>query len=253
MKSERNNLHWLTNIVSVAGGVTVSRHAYQYNSADQPTRRTLADNSYWVYSYDNLGQVTSGRRYWSDGTPVAGQQFDYSFDDIGNRKTAAAGGDQWGANLRYQNYTANNLNEYSQRSVPDYLNVLGTATNTTTVTVNNQPTYRKGTYFRAELAVTNTAAPVWLAVTNLAVLNDGTNADIIASVTGSVLVAKSPEPFTYDADGILTSDITTNVLGHIVSLFRDQPPPPPAKAPPSVGCSLCPVNGPPPITIIYHP
>ena len=31
---------------------------------------------------DALGQVKSGKRYWSDGTAVAGQQFDYAFDDI---------------------------------------------------------------------------------------------------------------------------------------------------------------------------
>jgi hypothetical protein len=25
--------------------------------------------------------VNSGKRYWSDGTPVAGQQFEYGFDE----------------------------------------------------------------------------------------------------------------------------------------------------------------------------
>lgn len=39
--------------------------------------------------YDTLGQVTSGKKYWSDGTPVAGEQFAYAYDDIGNRKFAA--------------------------------------------------------------------------------------------------------------------------------------------------------------------
>jgi hypothetical protein len=37
--------------------------------------------------YDSLGQVISGKKYWADGTPVAGQQFEYTFDDIGNRLT----------------------------------------------------------------------------------------------------------------------------------------------------------------------
>jgi hypothetical protein len=45
----------------------------------------------WVY--DNLGQATSGKRFWQAGTLVAGQQFEYAFDDIGNRKTAGRGGD----------------------------------------------------------------------------------------------------------------------------------------------------------------
>ena len=41
-----------------ASGVAVS-HGYAYNAANQRTRDTLVDNSYWVYQYDSLGQVTS--------------------------------------------------------------------------------------------------------------------------------------------------------------------------------------------------
>jgi hypothetical protein len=41
--------------------------------------------------------VTEGNKYWSDGTLVTGQQFDYSFDNIGNRTQSRDGGDQNGA------------------------------------------------------------------------------------------------------------------------------------------------------------
>lgn len=58
---------------------------------------------------DSLGQVRSGKKYWSDGTPVAGQQFEYGFDDIGNHKNTKTGGDENGWNLRSANYAANNL------------------------------------------------------------------------------------------------------------------------------------------------
>jgi hypothetical protein len=44
----------------------------------------LGDDS----GYDQLGQVTSGKKHFSDGIPVSGRQFEYSFDDIGNRKFA---------------------------------------------------------------------------------------------------------------------------------------------------------------------
>src|SRR6266550_7486627 len=81
-------LNRLTNTTSVSS--VASWFVYAYNSANQRTRATLADSSYWVYAYDSLGQVTSGKKYWSDGTAVAGQQFEYAFDDIGNRK--ATGG-----------------------------------------------------------------------------------------------------------------------------------------------------------------
>jgi YD repeat-containing protein len=56
-----DSLNRLTNIVSATNGVAVSRHAYQYNAANQRTAVTNVDNSYWVYTYDSLGQVLSGK------------------------------------------------------------------------------------------------------------------------------------------------------------------------------------------------
>ena len=58
-------------------GILPVSFSYVYNNANQRTRATLADGSYWLYEYDSLGQVRSGKKYWADGTPVAGQQFEY--------------------------------------------------------------------------------------------------------------------------------------------------------------------------------
>jgi YD repeat-containing protein len=81
-------------VTSTAGGAAVASQAYGYNTANQRIRKTEADGSYWIYEYDTLGQVIAGRKYWADATPVAGQQFEYAFDDIGNRKASRNGGDQ---------------------------------------------------------------------------------------------------------------------------------------------------------------
>ena len=43
-------------------GLPVS-FAYQYNDANQRIRTVLADGSYWVYEYDEQGQVIGGRRH----------------------------------------------------------------------------------------------------------------------------------------------------------------------------------------------
>src|SRR5688572_31758896 len=102
-------ISFTTNSSTPPGG----SYTYAYNNADQRTRVTLVDASYWIYEYDKLGQVTSGKRYWEDGTPVAGQQFEYAFDDIGNRNSTKAGGDPNGANLRSATYSPNRLNQYS--------------------------------------------------------------------------------------------------------------------------------------------
>jgi RHS repeat-associated protein len=201
-----DNLNRLTSIQSSAGGSPVASFGYSYNAANQRTTISNADDSRWVYQYDSLGQVISGKKYWADGTPVAGQQFEYGFDDIGNRTSTKAGGDQSGAGLRLANYGANSLNQYSSRTVPGAVDILGSATNTTTVTVNNLATYRKGDYFRDELSADNSSAPVWLGVTSLAVLNDGSNPDIVATNIGNAFVPKTPETFGYDADGNTTND-----------------------------------------------
>jgi RHS repeat-associated protein len=184
---------------------TFNSHVYTYNDGNLRTRVNLADGSYWIYQYDKLGQVTSGKKYWNDGTSVAGQQFEYTFDDIGNRTLAREGGDEWGGNLRQAAYGANLLNQYTNRTVAGFVNVTGTATNTATVTVNNQGTYRRGAHFRAEILATNDVAPAWMGITNLAVLTGGTD-DIITNRIGHVFVSQTPETFKYDADGNLTND-----------------------------------------------
>jgi RHS repeat-associated protein len=201
-----DNLNRLTRKASQTGAVAVATFNYALNTANQRTAITNADSSRWAYAYDTLGQVTSGKRYWSDGGIVAGQQFEYSFDDIGNRLTVASGGDQSGANLRSQNYSANNLNQYTQRTVPPYVDVQGSAHSNATVTVNLQSTYRKAEYFRAELSADNSSGPLWFGVTNVAVLTNGSGPDIVTTNEGNVLVAKATETFLHDLDGNLTSD-----------------------------------------------
>ncbi|NLH71562.1 MAG: RHS repeat-associated core domain-containing protein [Verrucomicrobia bacterium] len=199
-----DKLNRLTSISSVASGPSAPSlpvsFGYQYNAANQRTRMNLADGSYWVYQYDALGQVVSGKRYWSDGTPVAGQQFEYGFDDIGNRKTTAVGGDASGGSLRWSQYTANRLNQYSSRTVPAYVDILGIANPTAGVTVNgNTAQYRRGEYFHHALNVPNSTAQ-YPTVTVASQYGGG------QTESGKVFVPPATESFTHDADGNLTQD-----------------------------------------------
>ena len=149
-----------------------------------------------------------------EATAVAGQQYDYTYDDIGNRLTSATGGDAAGENLRPASYSANANNQYTSRTVPGYLEDFGTAHSNATVTFNPdlsvgagpQALYRHGDYFRTELAVDNTLAPLWQGMTNIGVLNNGTNADIITTNLSQVFLPATPETFLHDPDGNLTND-----------------------------------------------
>jgi RHS repeat-associated protein len=196
-------LNRLRNITSTpaASGESAAAFDYAYNDANQRTRVNMADGSFWIYEYDKLGQVTSGKRYWNDWTPVAGQQYEYAFDDIGNRSATKAGGDQAGAALRAASYTANALNQYTSRDVPAYLNVLGIAHANASVTVNSQSPYRRGEYFWQELSVNNASAALWQPVTNIASLSGTSQTN-----SGNLFLPKTAETYTYDLDGNLTSD-----------------------------------------------
>jgi RHS repeat-associated protein len=204
-------LNRLTSIVSTTNGSPVTSFSYAYNSANQRTSRADVDSSYWQYQYDSLGQVTSGKKFWNDGTPIAGQQFEYSFDDIGNRTSTRQGGDQWGANLRSANYAVNNLNQYTSRTVPGFANILGSAASNATVTVSSDSgplaqSYRHSDYFRAELPINNNTGALWLTLTNTAVIHNGTNSDSVSNIVGSIFIPQTAETFLSDADGNLIRD-----------------------------------------------
>jgi hypothetical protein len=142
-------LNRLTLLQSAVNGLAKAQvsHGYTYNSANQRTRDTWSNGSYWDYTYDALGQVSSGKHRWVDGSLVAGQQYEYTHDDIGNRTQTKAGGSDTGTGLRTATYSPNALNQYSQRTVPGAADVLGVATVNATVTVEGQTAYRRGGVF----------------------------------------------------------------------------------------------------------
>ena len=65
---------------------------------------------------------------------------------------------------RTASYTANELNQYSQRTVPGVKELAGTALADATVTVNELPTIRFGPWWRHAMAPDNPGYWPWLAV-----------------------------------------------------------------------------------------
>lgn len=182
-------------------GVVPWDFSYQYNSANQRTRITAYDGSYWNYAYDSLGQVVSGKRYFNDNSPVPGEQYEYGYDSIGNRTSTKEGGDENGLNLRSASYTPNLLNQYSGRTVPNGFDVLGMANSAASVTVGGNTAWRKGEFFRKEATVANSSSAVWNTSTVTASQSGNNN-----SVTVNHFVPAATESYTYDDDGNLLSD-----------------------------------------------
>ena len=65
-----DNLYRLLVISNLPSADSAMTFSYGYNSANQRTAVTNADASRWMYGYDSLGQVTSGKKYFSDGIPA---------------------------------------------------------------------------------------------------------------------------------------------------------------------------------------
>jgi len=81
--------------------------------------------------------------------PAAQLLHEYGFDDIGNRTSTKAGGDAVGTGLRMAVYSANSLNQITQRDVPGTADVIGAASvAATNVNVNDQMAYRRGEYYQ---------------------------------------------------------------------------------------------------------
>lgn len=197
-------------VVAVGNQLTVPGssldYRYTHDSANQRTRTTREDDSYWKLEYDRLGQLAASRQVLAGGVPIAGRDFAWTFDDIGNRRTATVNG-------ATGTYFPNLLNQYSGRTVPGVIDVAGAAGLGTTVTVavNDgppQPTVRQRESFHHQLVVDNAtvARAAAVKITGVKNLIGALGEDAVTELVQPVFLPRSPEEFTHDADGNLLSD-----------------------------------------------
>jgi hypothetical protein len=131
---------------------------YTLNALDQRTATAELGDRSWSYGYNATGEVTKATKtLTSTGAALAGRNFRYAFDGIGNRTSIQTGGDAAAANLRTQNYNSNALNQITAISHPGFLEIYGKAPVAQAVTVDGLATTRQGSDFRKELSYTNTS------------------------------------------------------------------------------------------------
>ena len=203
-----DNLNRLTSISSAPSAASALNHLYSYSSANQRTRVTREDNARWDYTYDALGQVTSGKKFDATLAPLPGHDFAWTYDDIGNRKTATVNGQTSG-------YTANLLNQYSSRTIPGGFDVLAAAEPAATVTYQYPastgvptPLPRVGDLLYTQLTADNSARNVnaEVKITGVKNLIGPGGEDAVTEINKSTYFPQNPLGYTHDADGNLTAD-----------------------------------------------
>ncbi|MDF1756596.1 MAG: hypothetical protein P1U89_27675 [Verrucomicrobiales bacterium] len=201
-----NRLRSITNLSSAASDAVAKSFTYTYNNANQRTSVNREDNTRWEYGYDALGHVTSAVKKLPDNAPLAGHQFGYSYDALGNRIAATFGGDSAGTGgLQTVSYTPNptgDRNQYSSITHPGVVLTTGKAKVAAAVTINQQTAQdRQGEYFSHQIAVPNELGPQLIEITTEA--DDGTDLD---SETRKEQVPPRDSSQVFDADGNLTFD-----------------------------------------------
>ncbi|MBK8856136.1 MAG: RHS repeat-associated core domain-containing protein [Opitutaceae bacterium] len=207
-----NRLSALNN--APASALSAAGFAYTYNSANQRIRNGRENGAYWTYGYDALGQVSVAGKKLPGGEDVPAHSFAYTYDDIGNRRSASRNAAS-AALMATEEYSANLLNQYVQRTVPGCIEVLGAAQPDATVTVMIPPangtvhsTLRQGDLYHLQLPVDNAHSGKFesLTVSGVANLIGPAGEDAVTEETRSVFIPASPETFVHDLDGNLTAD-----------------------------------------------
>ena len=155
------------------------------------------------YGYNGRNEVVSARRTLG-GESVAGFNEDFAYDPIGNR-ISSTDYDETGA-ARTSTYTANNLNQYTARTVPGWASVRGLADADATVAVNGNPAYMVGravpsapnpddlAYFFGSDDFDNSNSGGFADLEVSAAISDGTN-DLVSVVTNKVFVPPANETY----------------------------------------------------------
>lgn len=193
---------------ALTGGQALHSVDYHFDELNRRDKASWNDGTFIDYAYNPRSEVTSARKQFSSGTFVGGSQHEFTFDDVGNPLVNRFGGDASGLNLRTSTYAAaNNLNQPTSRTVPNSIFVSGAAPLSLTLQgfVDQQSfslSRQQGETFFGEAQLDNTNWPIY---SNIKVSGkDGTNVADLQS--GFDFLKKTPEAFTFDADGNQTGD-----------------------------------------------
>ena len=210
----------------------ISQFDYTYDAAGRRTAITKTGSAFGdlsgsidAYTYNARSELTSARRT-KNGQPVPGFSEDFDYDPIGNRRSSATYNEK--GETQTSTYQANNLNQYTQRTTPGYAAVRGEADPNATVTVNENPAFRLGSYYFGSDLFDNTASSGFANLETYATLaqtaaNGEETEDLVSSTTNQVYLAQSSETFAYDEDGNQTLITTKTGLWRVTYNGENRP------------------------------
>lgn len=114
----------LASVINIgATGQAVASHTYTLDALNRRNFAAREDGTQWDYEYNDRHEVTKGKKRFQanaessfGGATLASTVREYTYDNIGNRLTAAEGGNAAGGSLRAITHTPNDLNLYTQIS-----------------------------------------------------------------------------------------------------------------------------------------
>ena len=167
-------------------------------------------------AYDDRNELTNSTTYLTNSpaniasaAPLPRREFAFTFDNAGNRTNTMVDADV------ALTYTANQLEQYTLRSRPKFVEIAGIANSNTVVSalrsnvwftlahlgVGNSNFYYYGQTNRSNPAVAGGETLMMSNVLNIGGVNLATNIDM-----RGILAAPTNQSFTYDKDGNLTND-----------------------------------------------
>jgi len=176
-------------------GTVLNLHAYGYNLAGQRTAMTNIAGNYLNYTYDLIGELKTASGKESGGSSRLHEQFGYAYD-------AAANLNYRTNNALVDTFGVNSLNELGTVTRGGTLTVAGATTSTaTSVMVNGSAAnrYGDGTFALSGFTVTN-GNNTYTAIAQDSYSRKDTNS--------AVFNLPSSVSFVYDSNGNLTSDGT---------------------------------------------
>ena len=212
----------------------ISQFDYTYDAAGRRTAITKSGSAFGdlsgsidSYTYNARSELISARRT-KNGQPIPGFSEDFDYDPIGNRRSSATYNEKGEAQT--STYQANNLNQYTMRTTPGYAAVRGEADPNAMVTVNENPTFRLGSYYFGSDLFDNSTAGGLANLETYAVLREEKvggggeeENDLVSATTNQVYLAQSPETFAYDDDGNQTLITTKTGLWRVTYNGENRP------------------------------